>query len=156
MAFSQYISHTLSCLFEIFFFTHVTVRIFRMCESLKVTYIRLVTKLNYIFKCQQIWKIANIPGSSGHVKKYGSQYWSAKWALCKVQYFRRQWLTFSYILSGYLKRIINTECYLQYLPELPQQPDKKTKHGNRHLQRAFWYFHQIEESIYRYSMYQIS
>ena len=65
-------------------------------------------------------------------------------------------MTFSYILSGYLKIIINTEYYLQYLPKLPQQPDKKTKHGNRHLQRAFWYFHQIEESIYRYSMYQIS
>ena len=148
MAFSQYISHTLSCLFEIFFFIHVTVRIFRMCESLKVTYIRLVTKLNYIFKCQQIWKIANIPGSSGHVKKYGSQYWSAKWALCKVQYFRRQWLTFSYILSGYLKRIINTECYLQYLPELPQQPDKKTKHGNEKLHRVSWYLHQIKKKAY--------
>ena len=34
-------------------------------------------------------------------------------------------MTFRYILSGYLKIIINTESYLQYLPELPLQPDKK-------------------------------
>ena len=40
--------------------------------------------------------------------------------------------------------IINTEC-LQYLPELPQQPDKKTKHGNENLQRASWYLHQIKK-----------
>ena len=52
------------------------------------------------------------------------------------------WLTFSYILSGYLKIIINTEC-LQYLPELPQQLDKKTKHDNENLQRASWYLYQI-------------
>ena len=38
--------------------------------------------------------------------------------------------------------IINTEC-LQYLPELPQQPDKKTKHGNENLKRPSWYLHQI-------------
>ena len=29
------------------------------------------------------------------------------------------------------------------LPELPQQPDKKTKHGNGNLQRASWCSHQI-------------
>ena len=59
----------------------------------------------------------------------------------------RQWLTFSYILPGYLKLIINTECYFQYLPELPQQPDKKkTKHGNENLQRASWYLLQIKKA----------
>ena len=79
-------------------------------------------------------------------KKYGCQYWSAKWVLCKVQYFRRQWLTFSYILSGYLKIIINTECYLQYLHELTQQSDKKTKHGNEKLRRVSWYLHQIKKA----------
>ena len=56
-------------------------------------------------------------------------------------------MTFSYILSGYLKIIINTECYLQYLPELPQQPNKnKTKHGNENFQRASWYLHQIKKA----------
>ena len=47
------------------------------------------------------------------------------------------------ILSGYLKIIINTECYLQHLPELPQQPDKKTKHGNENLQGDSWYLHVV-------------
>ena len=38
---------------------------------------------------------------------------------------------------------MNTECYLQYLPELPQQPNKnKTKHGNENFQRASQYLHQ--------------
>ena len=48
-------------------------------------------------------------------------------------------MTFSYILSGYLKIIINTECYLQYLSELPLRPDKKTKHGNENVQTASWF-----------------
>ena len=47
-----------------------------------------------------------------------------------IQYFRRQRLTFSYILSGYINIIINTECYLQNVTELPQQPNKNKKHGN--------------------------
>ena len=56
-------------------------------------------------------------------------------------------MTFSYILSGYIKIIINTEFYLQYLPELPQQPNKnKTKHGNENFQRASWYLHQIKKT----------
>ena len=60
-------------------------------------------------------------------------------------------MTFSYVLSGSLKIIINTECYLQYLPELPQQPDKnKTKHGNENFQRASWYLHQIKKHINTY------
>ena len=45
------------------------------------------------------------------------------------------WIYFSCILSGYLKIIINTK-FLQYLPKLPQQQDKKTKYGNENLQRA--------------------
>ena len=53
-------------------------------------------------------------------------------------------MTFSYILSGYLKIIINTECYFQYLPELSLQPDEKVKHGNS-LQRASWYLDQIKK-----------
>ena len=69
-----------------------------------------------------------------------------KWVLGKVQYFKRQWLTFSYILSGYLKIIITTECCLQYLPELAQQPDKKIKNGNENLQRVSWYLHQIKKT----------
>ena len=68
---------------------------------------------------------------------YGYQYWGAKWILCKAQYFRRQWLTDSYILYGYLKITINTEYYLQYLPELREQPDKKTKHGNETYKELF-------------------
>ena len=55
-------------------------------------------------------------------------------------------MTFSYILSGYIKIIINTECYLQYLPELPQQPNKNKKHGNENFQRASWYLHQIKKA----------
>ena len=55
-------------------------------------------------------------------------------------------MTFSYILSGYLKIIINTECYLQYLHELTQQSDKKTKHGNEKLRRVSWYLHQIKKA----------
>ena len=39
----------------------------------------------------------------------------------------------------------STECYLQYLPELPQEPDKKRKHGNENLQRASSYLHQIQK-----------
>ena len=35
-------------------------------------------------------------------------------------------MIFSFILSRYLKIIINIE-YLQYLPELSQKPDKKNK-----------------------------
>ena len=54
-------------------------------------------------------------------------------------------MTFSYILSGYLKIIINTECYFQYLSELSLQPDKKAKHG-KNLQRASWYLHQIKKT----------
>ena len=42
----------------------------------------------------------------------------------------------SYILSGYIKIIINIEIYLQYLPELPQQSNKnKTKHGKENFQK---------------------
>ena len=67
----------------------------------------------------------------------GCQYWSAKWVLCKLKYFRRQWLTFSYILSGFLKIIINAECYLQYLPELPQQPDKKKKQKKNMVMKTY-------------------
>ena len=71
-----------------------------------------------------------------------------------------------YFILIYLKIIINAEC-LQYLPQLTQQPDKKTpkkqkqknktKHSNEKLQRASWYLHQIvKNSIHKYSMYQIS
>ena len=70
-------------------------------------------------------------------KKMWFQYWSAKWVLRKVQYFRRQWLTFSYMLPGYIKIIINTECYLQYLLELPQQPDKKKKTKKNMVMKSF-------------------
>ena len=35
---------------------------------------------------------------------------------------------------------------MQYLTELPQQPDKKKKkHGNENLQRASWYLHQTKK-----------
>ena len=41
---------------------------------------------------------------------------------------------------------MNSECYLQYLPELPLQPDKKTKYGNENLERASWYLHKIKKT----------
>ena len=59
-------------------------------------------------------------------------------------------MTFSYILSGYIKIIINTECYLQYLPELPQQPNKNKKYGNENFQRASWYLHQTKKAYIQY------
>ena len=37
LVFSQYIPHTLCCLFQSLFFIHVTVRIFRICQSLKAS-----------------------------------------------------------------------------------------------------------------------
>ena len=56
-------------------------------------------------------------------------------------------MTFRYILSGYIKIIINTECYLLFLPELPQQPNKnRTKYGNENFPRAFWYLYQIKKA----------
>ena len=39
-----------------------------MCESLKATYILLVTKLINIFSCQQIWKMNQYSWYSGHEK----------------------------------------------------------------------------------------
>ena len=59
-------------------------------------------------------------------------------------------MTFSYILSGYIKIIINTECYLQYLPELPQPPNENKKHGNENFQRASWYLYQIKKAYIQY------
>ena len=49
--------------------------------------------------------------------------------------------------------IINTERYLPYLPELPQQSNKnKTEHSNENFQRASRYLDQTsnKKSIYVY------
>ena len=51
------------------------------------------------------------------MKKYGCQYCSAKWVLHNLNKFK------------------NTE-YLQYLPQIPWEPEKQTKHYNDYLQRA--------------------
>ena len=49
---------------------------------------------------------------------------SANWVLFKVHYFRRLRINLQlYFILIYLKIIINAE-YLQYLPQLTQQPDK--------------------------------
>ena len=44
--FSQYVPHTLHCLFQSLFFIQIRVTIFRMCKSLEATHILLFTKLN--------------------------------------------------------------------------------------------------------------
>ena len=66
-------------------------------------------------------------------------------------------LDFSYILSEYLKIIINTVCYLQYLPELPQQPDKKQKMVMKTYKELLGICIKSKKAyIYKYSMHQIS
>ena len=51
---------------------------------------------------------------------------------------------------------MNTECYLQYLPELPQQPDKnKTKRGNHNFQRASWHLHKIKKAYIQHVLNQL-
>ena len=52
---------------------------------------------------------------------------------------------------------MNTECYLQYLPELPQQPDKnKQNMVMKTYKKLLGTCIKSKKSIYEHSMYQIS
>ena len=61
-------------------------------------------------------------------------------------------MTFSYILSGYLKIIINTEFYLQHLPELPQK--QKQNMVMKTCKELLGTCIKSKQSIYEYIMYQ--
>ena len=76
-----------------------------------------------------------------------------KWPWVKYSILGDQWLTFSYILTGYLKIIINTEC-LQYLPEVSQQSDKKKV--MKIYKELLGTCIKSKKTAYKYIMYQIS
>ena len=64
-----------------------------MCKSLKATY-TFSQKVKLTFLTASESKKSRVPGRRSYEKKHGCQYCSAKWVLCKVQYFRRLMIDF--------------------------------------------------------------
>ena len=73
---------------------HSIIRICRMYKSLNDTYTFSQKVKSTFLTANKSKKIVFLIGEV--IKKYGCQYCSLKWVLCKVQYFRRLIIDFNY------------------------------------------------------------